>query len=96
MLNYNNYIKSTAAYKNAKIDFEKGRLAHTYLVENKDIDLCFSFAKFLAALIIKGENPDSDFSAVCDQHSLEFSRFCHNTIPLKKNNCVYRTYTQLL
>ena len=61
MLAYRNYINTTQAYKNSIIDFDKERLAHTYLIENKDMDLCFEFAKFLSALIIKGKNPDDVF-----------------------------------
>lgn len=61
MLDYNQFITNTTAYKNVIIDQSKERLAHTYLIENKDMDLCFSFAKKLSALIIKGQNPDSVF-----------------------------------
>ena len=61
MLDYNEFIKSTTAYKNSLIDFEKDRLAHTYLVENQDMNLCFSFAKFLTEIIIKGKSADEIF-----------------------------------
>lgn len=61
MLDYNEFIKSTSAYKNSLIDFEKDRLAHTYLIENQDMNLCFSFAKFLSKLIIKGNKVDENF-----------------------------------
>ena len=61
MLDYTNVIRLKNSYKNVLVDYEKQRLAHTYLLENKDMDLCFCFAKFLSCLIIKGKNPDDVF-----------------------------------
>ena len=61
MLDYNDYVQNTVAYKNILIDQSKDRLAHTYLIENKDMNLLLCFAKKLVSLIIKGISPDSVF-----------------------------------
>ena len=61
MLDYKDFIYDTHAYKNVVIDFEKERIAHTYLLENKDMNLCLSFAKILSSLIVKGKNTDKAF-----------------------------------
>ena len=54
MLDYSAYIKSRKSFMKLKDDKQKGRLAHTFLVEAKDGDLAFCFAKALAKVILDG------------------------------------------
>ena len=68
MLDYTNFLKKTTAYSNVLIDFDKERIAHTYLIENQDMNLCFSFAKMLTSLIIKGKDTDSVFEGKLEKN----------------------------
>lgn len=55
MLDYSSYIFALKTYNNLLNDDKEGRLAQTYLLENRDSDLTFSFALKLAKIIMLDE-----------------------------------------
>ncbi|MBQ9790442.1 MAG: hypothetical protein IJW24_02485 [Clostridia bacterium] len=67
MLDYSAYIKSRKSFLKLKDDKQKGRLAHTFLVEAKDGDLAFAYAKMMAKIII-GESEISNNKIDKDIH----------------------------
>lgn len=52
MLNYENYINALNSIKVLEEDNKNNRLAHTYLLENGDMDLGFCYAKKMTKIIL--------------------------------------------
>lgn len=60
MINYNQVIENSKAYKIILKDWSEGKLSHTYLLVSEDQNYCHAFAKAVSKVILQvGNKPQS-------------------------------------